>query len=134
MLIQVRQEIGDVTMLFNNAGVGEVYDRPWEIEMRTVRKVIEVNLISHFSTLKAFLPAMIRENKGHVVATCSVFGFLFFERQSPYCASKAAVRAAMECLKQDLLKDNPDNKVQVSLVYPALVHTNMTASLDLRPK
>lgn len=43
-------------------------------------------------TVQAFLPNMIQQNHGHIVALSSIAGFIGLANVVPYCASKFAVR------------------------------------------
>nr|XP_025041928.1 epidermal retinol dehydrogenase 2 [Pelodiscus sinensis] len=55
---QVKKEVGDVSILINNAGIvtGKKFiDSPDSL----VEKTMEVNIMAHFWTYKAFLPAMM---------------------------------------------------------------------------
>lgn len=67
------QEMGRVDILVNNAGVlfeGNLLDQVderWE-------KMIDVNLTSLLYTIRAFLPAMMARNSGHIVNVSSAAG------------------------------------------------------------
>uniref|UniRef100_A0A8C2FFL9 Uncharacterized protein n=1 Tax=Cyprinus carpio TaxID=7962 RepID=A0A8C2FFL9_CYPCA len=72
---QVSREIGDVTILINNAGIvsGKRFmDTPDAL----VEKTLRVNAMSHFWTYKAFLPAMTDKNHGHLVSVASSAGLI----------------------------------------------------------
>ncbi|KAI4809932.1 hypothetical protein KUCAC02_018787, partial [Chaenocephalus aceratus] len=67
---QVKREVGDVGILVNNAGIvtGKKFmDAPDSL----IEKTMEVNTMAHFWTYKAFLPAMIANNHGHLVSIAS---------------------------------------------------------------
>jgi NAD(P)-dependent dehydrogenase (short-subunit alcohol dehydrogenase family) len=71
---EIRKQHGDPTILINNAGVGSggsILDK----SEAQIRKIFEVNTISHWWTVKEFLPAMIKKNRGHVVTMAYVFHF-----------------------------------------------------------
>ena len=120
-------------MLFNNAGIAGKFGHMWDLGTVGVRKVLEVNTISHFSMLREFLPSMIQKNSGHIVATCSVLGFLWGKKGAPYVASKHALKACMECLKDELRFLNASN-VMVSLAYPSLTCTDILTGIQLQPQ
>ncbi|XP_011694272.1 PREDICTED: epidermal retinol dehydrogenase 2-like, partial [Wasmannia auropunctata] len=70
---KVKKEVGDVTILFNNAGIG--FAKSFlNHSFDEIARVIDVNLNAHCWTLKAFLPSMIEKNHGHVVALSSMAG------------------------------------------------------------
>ncbi|XP_067392114.1 epidermal retinol dehydrogenase 2-like isoform X2 [Emydura macquarii macquarii] len=71
----VKKEVGDVSVLINNAGMvtGKKFiDSPDSL----VEKTMEVNTMAHFWTYKAFLPAMMASNHGHLVSIASSAGLI----------------------------------------------------------
>uniref|UniRef100_A0A7M4FGC4 Short chain dehydrogenase/reductase family 16C member 5 n=1 Tax=Crocodylus porosus TaxID=8502 RepID=A0A7M4FGC4_CROPO len=69
----VKKEVGDVSILINNAGIvtgNKFLDCPDSL----VEKSMEVNTMAHFWTYKAFLPAMIASNHGHLVSIANSTG------------------------------------------------------------
>jgi NADP-dependent 3-hydroxy acid dehydrogenase YdfG len=45
-----------------------------------------------YQALEAFLPSMVENNHGHVIALSSMCGVIGLPNVVPYCASKFAVR------------------------------------------
>jgi hypothetical protein len=71
----IRSEHGNPSILINNAGVafeGNILQATPE----KVRRIFDVNTISHYFTVNAFLPSMISQKKGHVVTIASMASFL----------------------------------------------------------
>lgn len=68
-------KLGIPTILINNAaivtGKSMLESKPEDVE-RTFR----VNLLSHFHTIKTFLPGMLEEERGTIVTIASVLGHL----------------------------------------------------------
>jgi all-trans-retinol dehydrogenase (NAD+) len=56
-----------------------------------LKKIFDVNVLSNWVTVKAFLPDMIKENKGHVVTVASTASYISVAGMTDYTASKAAV-------------------------------------------
>jgi all-trans-retinol dehydrogenase (NAD+) len=86
---RVATEVGQVTMLFNNAGIvsgKKIFDP--ENSDAYMEKTVQVNTISHFWTVKAFLPAMIAKNHGHLITIASSAGLVGVNGLADYCASK----------------------------------------------
>ena len=71
---------------------------------------------------------MVQNNRGHVVATCSLAGFCHLNNGAPYIAAKHAILGYYNCLKEDLRVAS--SNVCVSLVYPGIIDTNMIAPYD----
>ncbi|KAG6903405.1 hypothetical protein C0995_005428 [Termitomyces sp. Mi166 len=63
---RVIQEIGEPTILVNNAGVvqGKLI---LDLTAADIQQTFSVNALAHFWTLKAFLPTMIKNKTGHIV-------------------------------------------------------------------
>uniref|UniRef100_A0A8C5YPL5 Short-chain dehydrogenase/reductase family 16C member 6-like n=1 Tax=Marmota marmota marmota TaxID=9994 RepID=A0A8C5YPL5_MARMA len=72
---QVKKEVGDVTILINNAGI--VTGKPFlDIPDHMMERSFYVNAISHFWICKAFFPAMLQANHGHLVCISSIAGMV----------------------------------------------------------
>ncbi|XP_042326184.1 estradiol 17-beta-dehydrogenase 11-like isoform X1 [Sceloporus undulatus] len=72
---KVKEEIGNVSILMNNAGVIAPADVV-STDDHDIQKIFEVNILAHYWTIKAFLPTMMRNNYGHVVTVASAGGHL----------------------------------------------------------
>jgi all-trans-retinol dehydrogenase (NAD+) len=86
---RVRAEIGDITILVNNAGIvsgKKIFDP--DNSDAYMEKTVQVNTISHFWTVKAFLPTMVSRNHGHLVTIASSAGLVGVNGLADYCASK----------------------------------------------
>lgn len=124
---KVRKEVGEVTILVNNAGIMPCKPLA-EQKPEVIRKTFDVNVLAHFWTLEAFMPSMIKRNHGHIVALSSMCGVLGLPNVVPYCASKFAVRGMMESLYEELrVNDKPTKKSQLKFttVYPIMVNTGL---------
>lgn len=100
----IRREVGDVTILINNAGVVSglpLLDTPDSM----IERSFNVNILAHFWTTKAFLPQMVDRNHGHIVTIASLAGHVGISKLVDYCSSKFAavgfdegLRLELECL------------------------------------
>jgi all-trans-retinol dehydrogenase (NAD+) len=98
---QIRKAHGDPTVLINNAAVGyamTILDEP----MDSIRRSFEVNTVSHFLTVKEFLPAMIKKNHGHVVTIASMASYVTVASIVDYNCTKASAVAFHEGLASEL--------------------------------
>lgn len=98
---QIRKDHGHPTILINNAGVGfpgTILDEPDE----KIRLTMEVNTLSHFWTVKEFLPNMIQRDHGHIVTVASMASFVSFGETVDYTCSKASALAFHEGLTQEV--------------------------------
>ncbi|XP_036597489.1 epidermal retinol dehydrogenase 2-like [Trichosurus vulpecula] len=120
---QVKKEVGDVTILINNAGV--VTGKPFlEIPDECVEKSFDVNIKAHIWTYKAFLPAMIANNHGHLVCIASSAGLLGISKLSDYCASKFAAFGFAESLFIELFAQGHTG-IKTTIVCPFFIKTGM---------
>mmetsp|Transcript_38257 Transcript_38257/g.75334 ORF Transcript_38257/g.75334 Transcript_38257/m.75334 type:complete len:232 (+) Transcript_38257:149-844(+) len=120
---QVQQQDGFVYGLINNAGVvsGKLFV---EIEDEAIERTINVNLMAHFWTVKAFLPAMIKRNEGHLVSISSAAGLMGNVGMSDYCASKFAAVGFLEAMRLEMEKMKCRG-IATSIVCPAHVQTQL---------
>jgi NAD(P)-dependent dehydrogenase (short-subunit alcohol dehydrogenase family) len=94
---------GAVSLLFANAGVTSV-ERLNDLPDTDVDWLTGVNLLGVFHCLQAFLPDMIADRAGHVVATASMVGLIpsWLPHHATYVATKAGVIAMMLNLRAEL--------------------------------
>ncbi|XP_057586092.1 estradiol 17-beta-dehydrogenase 11 isoform X2 [Hippopotamus amphibius kiboko] len=81
---KVKAEIGDVSILVNNAGIVYTSDL-FATQDPQIEKTFEVNVLAHFWTTKAFLPEMMKTNHGHIVTVASVAGHTGVPFLLAYC-------------------------------------------------
>lgn len=97
----IREEVGDVSLLFNNAGVVSgraLLDTPDHL----IERSFNVNIIAHFWTTKAFLPSMLERDHGHIVTIASLAGHVGISKLVDYCSSKFAAVGFDEALRIEL--------------------------------
>ncbi|XP_042320647.1 retinol dehydrogenase 10-like [Sceloporus undulatus] len=126
----VRREVGDVTILINNAGIVAgmpILQCPDEQMERTMR----TNCHAHFWTVKAFLPQMIKRGHGHIVTIAGSLGLFATGCLEVYCASKFAVVGFHEALSHELKAKRIDS-VKTTLVCPYFIDTGMFHCCGIR--
>lgn len=124
----VTEEVGQPTILVNNAGVvqGKLL---LDLEPKDVKHTFDVNTLASFWTLKAFLPGMIKEKRGHIVTISSVLGMLGVPQLSDYCASKAALISLHETLRYELDARYKCPGIRTTLVLPGHTQTSMFSTV-----
>ncbi|KAJ0417625.1 hypothetical protein BJY00DRAFT_303341 [Aspergillus carlsbadensis] len=121
----VRKDHGNPTILINNAGVAfvsTILDQP-EAE---IRLCFDVNTISHYWTVKEFLPDMLRRDHGHIVTIASTASFAGAGAMADYSGSKVAALAFHESLTQEIRHWYGAKRVRTSVIHPNFVQTPMT--------
>ncbi len=117
---RVRSEIGPISILVNNAGIGlnAALDAPeagnvWDA-------TIAVNLTGVFNVSHAFLPAL-KQTRGSIVNVSSVVAFTSGFADAGYTASKGGVRS----LTQKMCRDLAPFGIRVNAVAPGYIETVM---------
>ncbi len=126
---KVKGEIGKIDILINNAGVttGKLFlDCTDEELLRTMN----VNFLSHFWTVKAFLPDMVEANDGHVVTIASSAALIGTQRLVGYSSSKSAAFGFDESLRFEMKKLKKN--VSTTVVCPYFIDTGMFRGVQTR--
>jgi len=119
----VKSAVGDIDILINNAGV--VTGTEFLLSSNKMNRLsMAVNTESHFWTAKAFLPAMIKKNHGHIVTVASAAGLVGIHKLADYCASKFGAVGFAESLMAELSVMGKDG-VKSTLVCPYFISTGM---------
>ncbi|XP_030628071.1 epidermal retinol dehydrogenase 2 [Chanos chanos] len=121
---QVKQDVGDVSILVNNAGVVTGKYSFTEAPDSLVDRTLRVNAAAHFWTYKAFLPAMMKRNHGHLVCVAGHGGLFAMNGLADYCASKFAAVGFAESIALELLELKKEG-IKTTIVCPYLINTAM---------
>lgn len=78
-----------VSVLVNNAGIyhGLMLQ---DLKDEQIERIFKINIMAHFWTVRAFLPNMMKHEKGHIVEIASMGGQIGLHKQVDYCATKFA--------------------------------------------
>jgi len=112
---------GRIDYLVNIGGISQrasIEDTPISLD----RKIMEINYFGTIALTKAVLPTMIKQGKGHILATSSISGRFGFPLRSAYSASKQALHGFFETLHIENSKHN----VRASVIIPGRVSTNIS--------
>lgn len=127
---EIRKDVGDVTILVNNAGVINVADI-MSLTKEKIQRTFDVNVLAHFWLIHEFLPSMKRKNHGHIVALASQAGLSGTPYLIDYCASKHAVVGLYESLRRELRWMKYDG-VHVTYVCPTFVDTGFVRNPTIK--
>jgi len=126
---EVEGRFGAVSLLMNNAGVGNNPGLPWE-NGDAWQKLVDVNLWGVVHGVQAFLPAMLASDKpGLVINTGSKQGITSPPGNYAYNLSKAALRNYSESLAH-ALRGACGARISAHLLIPGFTHTGMTGVAD----
>ncbi len=112
----------DIDILINNAGLSRGLDKLHEANFQDWEDMIDTNVKGLLYVSRYVVPGMVSRDRGHLVNLGSIAGHQTYPGGNVYCATKAAVRAISEGLKQDLL----GTRVRVTSVDPGMVETEFS--------
>ncbi|MFQ5514293.1 MAG: SDR family NAD(P)-dependent oxidoreductase [Myxococcota bacterium] len=115
-------ELGGLSILFNNAGVGRL--APFEANgPEQVERVLAVNLIGVYNGIRAAAPLMQRTG-GSIINNASLSGLRPTRGEAPYSAAKAGVIALSQSAALEL-----GPRIRVNTISPGLIRTPLTEAL-----
>ena len=118
---------GGVDLVVANAGVRMHRALPGD-EASELAKLLQVNVIGVTNTIVPFVPAMVAQRSGVLVAIASVAGFRALPGRTGYSTSKAAVITFMDGLRMELAGTG----VHAMPICPGFVATPLTATVTHR--
>lgn len=119
---EVLLEIGNVDILFNNAGVvaGKMF---WEHTAEDIDRTIQINVNGVLHTTRVFINEMIKQKRGHIINISSAAGIISNKKMSAYVASKWAVKGWSDSLRMEL--EGLEGDLHVTTVCPSYINTGM---------
>lgn len=121
-LADAKQAMGGLDVLINNAGVmpiGHFLDTSED----TVRRATEINLLGPTLGMRAALPGMLAEGRGHIVNVASVAGKAAVPGGLYYCSHKAGVIALTEGARLEF----GSRGIDFTCVMPSFTNTDLIA-------
>lgn len=109
----------DADILVNNAGTMTQSAPFAELERVEIHQSVDVNLKGVLAATRAVLPGMIDRTRGHLFFITSMFGPYAAPNAGVYAATKAGVRAFVNCLRLELAGSN----VRATEIAPGRVET-----------
>lgn len=111
---------GCVDVLLNNAGLMPL--APLErLKVDEWEQIVDVNLKGTLNGIAAALPHMKQRKTGHIINVSSVYGHKVAPGAAVYCATKFAVRALSEGLRQEVKPYN----IRTTVISPGAVATEL---------
>ena len=108
--------------LINNAGLAVGLEPFHEGNLDDWERMIDTNIKGLLYVTRAVAPGMAKRRAGHIVNLGSIAGREVYPGGAVYCATKHAVRALSQGMRQDLLPYG----IRVSLICPGAVETEFS--------
>ncbi len=125
LMAQAAEAFGGVDILVNNAATNPHFGPLLTAEESHWHKILDVNLVGYFRTVKAAVPYMRRRGGGKVINIASIAGLTPLQGMGVYSAAKAGVIMLTKALAMELAGEN----IQVNAVAPGLVKTRFSRAL-----
>ncbi|HMH29698.1 MAG TPA: SDR family oxidoreductase [Steroidobacteraceae bacterium] len=116
-------KFGKLDVLINNAGIGPISPLD-DLRVEDWEQMIDVNFKGVLYGIAAALPVFRRQGFGHFVNIISTAGLKVVPLQAVYGATKNAVRALTEGLRQEA-----GDKLRVTGISPGFIHTDFAESM-----
>lgn len=116
------QNAFNVDIFINNAGLALGRSMTVDLIEEDIDTMVNTNVTATFKLASAIAKNMAQKGSGHIINLGSIAGHYTYEGGSVYCATKFAVRAFTQSLRQEMY----DKNVRVSLVSPGIVKTDFS--------
>jgi NADP-dependent 3-hydroxy acid dehydrogenase YdfG len=116
---------GTVDILVNNAGLMPLSFFK-NLKVDEWNQMIDVNIKGVLYCTAAAIPYMLAKKSGHIVNISSVAGRIVFPAGSVYCATKHAITALSEGLRQEF---SQRSNIRVTCIEPGVVATELTNTI-----
>ncbi|WP_284141575.1 SDR family oxidoreductase [Virgibacillus sp. LDC-1] len=111
------QQIGQLDVLINNAGIGH-FGEIESYKLIDIEQTLNTNIKGTILSVQSALP-LIRESKGRILNIISTAGLRGKRNESLYCASKFAIRGFTESLQKEWEND----AISITAVYMGGMNT-----------
>jgi len=122
---QAIEKYGTVDVLVNNAGLMPL-SFVKSLKIDEWDRMVDVNIKGVLYCTAAVVPTMVEKKSGHIINISSVAGRIVFPAGSVYCATKHAVTAFSEGLRQEL---SVRKNIRVTSIEPGVVQTELTNTI-----
>lgn len=117
------ESFGRFDVLINNAGVMPLSPLN-ALKVNEWNRMIDVNIRGVLHGIAAVLPTMEQQGAGQIINISSIGGLSVSPTAAVYCATKFAVRAISDGLRQET------DKIRVTVVCPGVVESELADSIS----
>ena len=119
------KQLGRIDILINSAGIMQAGGIEGA-DLDEYRKVIDINLLATVYTCKAAIPHMLTQGGGDIINISSLAGRKGGPETNAYSASKHAVNAMTNGMRQEL----GDRNIRVSFLMPGATETEVASGIS----
>ncbi|AIQ40114.1 SDR family oxidoreductase [Paenibacillus sp. FSL R7-0312] len=116
-------QFGRLDALVNNAGVMPL--SPLDaLKIEEWNLMLDVNVRGVLHGIGAVIPIMKKQNFGHIINIASVGAYTVFPNSAVYCATKFAVRAITEGLRQEM-----GETIRTTVISPGVTESELADTI-----
>ncbi len=116
------EAFGRIDVIVNNAGIMPL-SLMNSLKVDEWDRMVDVNIKGVLYGVAAVLPEMNRQGAGHIINVSSIGGLAVAPTAAVYCATKFAVKAISDGLRQE------NDKLRVTCVYPGVVESELAHTI-----
>lgn len=113
---------GRIDVMINNAGIMPLSPMA-SLHVDEWNQMIDVNIKGVLHGIAAVLPTMLTHQRGHIVNIASIGALAVSPTAAVYCATKFAVRALSDGLRQE------NSQLRVTCVHPGVVESELANTI-----
>ncbi len=113
---------GRIDVIINNAGVMPLSPMA-ALKVEEWDRMLDVNIRGVLYGIAAVLPTMRAQQAGQIINIASIGGLYVMPTAAVYCATKFAVRAISDGLRQE------NQQIRVTCVYPGVVESELAHTI-----
>jgi NADP-dependent 3-hydroxy acid dehydrogenase YdfG len=117
-----REAFGRVDVIVNNAGVMPL-SLMSSLQVDEWDRMVDVNIKGVLYGIAAVLPEMRARGSGHIINIASIGALTVSPTAAVYCATKFAVRAISDGLRQE------NDRIRVTCIHPGVVESELADTI-----
>jgi NADP-dependent 3-hydroxy acid dehydrogenase YdfG len=117
-----REKFGRVDVIVNNAGIMPLSPMA-SMKVEEWDRMVDVNIKGVLHGIAAVLPEMTERGSGHIINIASIGALYVAPTAAVYCATKFAVRAISDGLRQE--RDD----IRVTCIHPGVVESELALTI-----
>jgi NADP-dependent 3-hydroxy acid dehydrogenase YdfG len=117
-----RERHGRVDVMVNNAGIMPL-SLMASLKVDEWDRMVDVNIKGVLYGIAAVLPEMTARGSGHIINVASIGALQVSPTAAVYCATKYAVRAISDGLRQE------NDRIRVTCIHPGVVESELAGTI-----
>ena len=117
-----RARFGRIDVIINNAGIMPL-SLMASLKVEEWERMVDVNIKGVLYGIAAVLPEMTARGSGHIINIASIGALSVVPTAAVYCATKHAVRAISDGLRQE------NDRLRVTCIHPGVVESELAEAM-----